>query len=64
MKKEMEKNMNTAEVSAKLTELREKARKIRFAMAGSRPKNVKEERNIRRDIARLLTMQNAPKATK
>ncbi len=46
------------DTSAKLVELHEKLRKIRFSMAGSRPKNVKEERDLKKDIARLLTEKN------
>ena len=51
----------STDVSAKLVELREKLRAIRFALAGSKPKNVKEEKMIRRDIARLETIKSATK---
>lgn len=51
------KELTEKEISEKVTELREKLRKIRFSLAGSRPKNVKEEQNTRREIARLLTMK-------
>lgn len=47
------------DIDAKLKELSEKLRAIRFSLAGSRPKNVKEERNTRKEIARLETMKRA-----
>lgn len=51
------KEIEAGDVSQKLTDLREQLRKIRFSLAGARPKNVKEERNIKKEIARLLTAQ-------
>lgn len=47
--------------ATKLPELRETIRAIRFSMTGSRTKNVKEVRNIRKNIARILTAANATK---
>ncbi len=41
----------TAEVSA----LREKLRVFRFGAAGSRSRNVREGRTLRKDIARVFT---------
>lgn len=38
-----------------VTDMQEKLRTIRFGGAGSRSRNVKEGRNIRRDVARALT---------
>jgi ribosomal protein L29 len=49
------------DTQAQITELREKLRVIRFALVGSKPKNVKEEKMIRRDIARLETIKSATK---
>jgi ribosomal protein L29 len=60
MKSKNEKiNMTPAEVDAKLKELHEKVRSARFALAGSRAKNVKETGTQRKEIARLMTMKNA-----
>jgi ribosomal protein L29 len=36
-------------------DLREKIRTIRFGGAGSRSRNVRERRGVRRDVARALT---------
>ena len=36
-------------------DLREKIRTIRFGGAGSRTRNVRERRGVRRDVARALT---------
>jgi ribosomal protein L29 len=38
-----------------VTDMQEKLRVIRFGGAGSRSRNVKEGRNLRRDVARSLT---------
>jgi ribosomal protein L29 len=38
-----------------VVDMQEKLRTIRFGGAGSRSRNVKEGRNIRRDVARALT---------
>ena len=59
MKKKETKTMTIAEVTTNLAELREKMRTIKFGMAGGRSKNVKEQGNIRRDIARMETMKTA-----
>ena len=44
-----------------LADLRENLRKFRFGGAGSRSRNVREGRNLRKDIARILTELNARK---
>ena len=44
-----------------LTEKREALRVFRFGGAGSRSRNVREGRNLRKDIARMLTEVNARK---
>lgn len=41
-----------------LAEKRVAVRDFRFGMAGSKIKNVKEGRNLRKDIARILTEIN------
>ncbi len=41
-----------------LVEKREALRKFRFGEAGSKTKNVKEGKHIRKEIARILTVIN------
>ena len=53
------KNMKHDELKKKLAELREKIRAIRFKAEGSKSKNVKESRSLRKDIARILTSINS-----
>jgi ribosomal protein L29 len=43
------------ELHKKVTELREQLRVFRFGGAGSRTRNVREGRVIRRDVAKVLT---------
>lgn len=43
------------ELHRMVSEHREKLRVFRFAMAGSKTKNVKEGHALRKDIARMLT---------
>lgn len=43
------------ELTRLVAENRQKLQAFRFAMAGSKQKNVKEGRTLRKDIARLLT---------
>ena len=45
-----------------LRELRESLRKFRFGASGSKVKNIKEARNLKRDIARVLTEQTRRQA--
>jgi len=42
-------------LQSELTKARESLRAFRFASAGSRTKNVREGRELRKNIARLLT---------
>jgi ribosomal protein L29 len=44
-----------------LEDKRNALRNFRFGIAGSKIKNVKEARGIRKDIARILTKLNASK---
>ena len=46
------------ELQKSLRELREKLQGFRFAMAGSKAKNVKEGKSIRKEIARTMTALN------
>lgn len=45
-----------------ISEKREAVRKFRFAVAGSRPRDVRQVRADKRDIARALTEQTARQA--
>lgn len=63
MKKKTE-QLNSAEIEKNLATLSEKLRTIRFGAVGAASKNVKEQGNLRREIARLLTMKNALGAQK
>jgi ribosomal protein L29 len=44
-----------AHLKKEVVDMQEKLRVIRFGGAGSRSRNVKEGRNLRREIARALT---------
>jgi len=46
---------NPTELAKMLKEKREDLRKVRFAAAGARPKNSNEPKELRREIARVLT---------
>ncbi len=49
------KKRTSQEIGKLVAENRGKLQAFRFAMAGSKTKNVKEGRNLRKEIARLLT---------
>ncbi len=51
-----------AELKAELLEKKETLRKNRFDIAGSKGSNVKENRNLRKDIARIETVLASPKS--
>jgi len=53
---------NAADLSKLLGEKKEALRVFRFGAAGAKSKNVKEGRGIRKDIARIMTVVNSPKA--
>ena len=57
------KTRDIAEVQKELTDKRETLRAFRFGAAGSRSRNVREGRNLRKDIARLLTDLNSRKVS-
>jgi ribosomal protein L29 len=58
MKKLDIKNKSVEELKKMVSEKQEAIRKFRFDIAGSRIKNVKEGRNARKDVARMLTEIN------
>ncbi len=49
-------NKSPKELIKLINENREKLQSFRFGNAGSKVKNVKEGKNIRKDIARLMTV--------
>ena len=49
------KKKNSNELTKDLVQKREELRLFRFGIAGSKTRNIKEGRDIRRDIARILT---------
>ncbi len=51
-------NKTAADLNKLVSEKREALRVFRFGAAGSKTKNVKQGREIRRDIARILTVLN------
>lgn len=55
------KNTNEKDLLKTLAEKREAVRNFRFGMGGSKLKNVKEGRGVRKEIARILTEVNARK---
>lgn len=46
----------TKELQGTLIGLRDKLRELRFNLAGGKVKNIKEIRQTKRDIARILTL--------
>lgn len=57
-KKENLKGMKKDELKKKLAILKEEIRIIKFKTEGSKSKNVKEARNLRKQVARVLTEIN------
>ena len=57
-------NKTVETLQTELTEKKEALRVFRFGGAGSRSRNVREGRNLRKDIARILTELNARVASK
>jgi ribosomal protein L29 len=54
-------NHTPEELASFINEKREELRALQFNVAGSKNRNVKLARTIRKDIARALTEQNASK---
>ncbi|MEK7569516.1 MAG: 50S ribosomal protein L29 [Patescibacteria group bacterium] len=55
MKKSNLKTLSAGELEKKVSEMEESLRELRFKSEGARPKNVKGERSLRKEIARALT---------
>ena len=58
MKTQELRKKSSEELHKMLSSKREDLRKFRFNISGSRAKNVKEGRNIHKDIARVQTIFN------
>ncbi|HUO50684.1 MAG TPA: 50S ribosomal protein L29 [Candidatus Paceibacterota bacterium] len=58
------KTQDTQELQRTIAEKREALRAFRFGAAGSRSRNVREGRELRKEIARLLTEVNSRKVSK
>lgn len=56
------KTKSSEELAKDLNEKRESLRGMRFNLAGSKIKNVKEQNSRKKEIARILTELNARKA--
>ncbi len=56
--------MTDEELRKKLSELQERKRALQFKTEGAKSKNVKESKNLRKEIARVLTELNSPKRKK
>lgn len=56
MKKKEETKKNKEDLIKETDEKRLKLRDLRFGLAGSKNKNVKEQKMIKKEIARLLTI--------
>ncbi len=57
------KNINEKDLMKQIAEKQLAQRNFRFGISGSKLKNVKEGRSIRKDIARILTELSARKNT-
>jgi len=55
MKKDTLKNKSDKDLAKKLADKRKELREFRFGVEGSKVKNIKEGRDTRREIARILT---------
>lgn len=58
------KSKNEKELTKIVNEHREKLRNFRFGIAGSKVRNVKEGKNLKREIAQILTEINFRQKTK
>jgi ribosomal protein L29 len=58
MKKKEIKKKNESDLITELNEKSLKLRDLRFGFAGSKNKNVKEQKTVKKDIARIKTALN------
>ncbi len=61
MKTKKYNEMSMSELDKELAGVAGSLQKSRFAMAGSRPKDVKHDAKLRKDIARILTAKRLNK---
>jgi ribosomal protein L29 len=54
-------NKKTEELKSMLLEKKVALRNFRFGISGSKTRNMKEGKNLRKDIARILTVLNIKK---
>jgi ribosomal protein L29 len=54
-------NKKTEELKTMLLEKKVALRNFRFGISGSKTRNMKEGKNLRKDIARILTVLNVKK---
>jgi large subunit ribosomal protein L29 len=59
MKSKEIKGKNKADLQKLLSEKRQALHGFRFGIAGSKVRNMKEGKNIRKDIARIMTEMNS-----
>ena len=52
------KKLDIAKLNEKLTELRNKSRELRFSIANNQLKDVRQLREVKKDIAKILTALN------
>ncbi|MBY0473279.1 50S ribosomal protein L29 [Patescibacteria group bacterium] len=60
-KKTSIKNHSVEDLNRLVKDKREELRTLRFSVAGSKNRNVKQSRTLRKDVARALTAINAHK---
>ncbi len=58
------KKLETDKLHAKLAELRNKSRELKFSIANNQLKAVRQLRSVKQDIARILTILNDKTAVK
>lgn len=58
------KKLDTKELNEKLVELRNKSRELRFSVANNQLKAVRELRDVKKTIARILTVMNQNRISK
>ena len=57
-------NKNVGELNTLLSEKKLALRAFRFSVSGSNARNVKEGKNLKKDIARIMTLLNTKAGSK
>lgn len=55
------KKMNTVDLEKLLKQKREKLLNVRFSLSGSKSRKTSETRNLKREVAQILTILNSTK---